>query len=470
MPGLLAAEKISDIAQHSNHHDNDFTFESLNCSDGRSHDESSNDLHTEIHHTLRADHNGLTQKKLSNLKEDEEDISAFLLSLQSLLSKYSIYNSSKAPASPVSSGGIQQLLTRKLGKKTDHDNDDFSFMQKIKSFYFKDCSTVKFNESTNEGDGNIIQFLPVDMKLHIFSYLDARSLCLACCVSQEWNLLGSHDLLWKKLLHQDSKHWTQISHTTNPQMYQEVSSDWSQKEIYLKCSPEVHKQLHHPNTTFHNVTSMFKYLMPKKVPKVAMFGPGLEQSTSSIVRQMLYENNSTFTRVAMFPGQFDGVGGGMTLKLQTGHSLHLSVLYSASKNERENRNAQERVDKNKMFQKQLEGEESNYELKTQIKHFCQILDGFIFVVDASETKESVASARHELMAMIKERRTAPHVPVLILSCVKNDERSGLPVRDIVELLNLSTISQPWMVINCVSETLKSVDTGIIWLIDQSQFR
>ena len=37
-----------------------------------------------------------------------------------------------------------------------------------------------------------------------------------------------------------------------------------------------------------------------------MFGPGLEQSTSGLVRKMLYEDNEMFKRVAMFPGQFDG--------------------------------------------------------------------------------------------------------------------------------------------------------------------
>lgn len=47
---------------------------------------------------------------------------------------------------------------------------------------------------------------------------------------------------------------------------------------------------------------------------------------------------------------FAGVGGGMTLKMPTGHSMHLSVLYSASKHERENRNAQQRVENNRMLQ------------------------------------------------------------------------------------------------------------------------
>lgn len=47
---------------------------------------------------------------------------------------------------------------------------------------------------------------------------------------------------------------------------------------------------------------------------------------------------------------FQGLGGGMTLKFCVGHSVHLSVLYSASKQERENRGDQNRLHQNKMLQ------------------------------------------------------------------------------------------------------------------------
>jgi len=37
-----------------------------------------------------------------------------------------------------------------------------------------------------------------------------------------------------------------------------------------------------------------------------MFGPGLESSTSGIVRKILHGHSDLFTVVNMFPGQFDG--------------------------------------------------------------------------------------------------------------------------------------------------------------------
>ena len=74
----------------------------------------------------------------------------------------------------------------------------------------------------------------------------------------------------------------------------------------MKCSPEVHQSHKLENTAFHQVSQVIRYLLPKRVPKAAIFGPGLESSTSAIVRKMLYEENPDFTRLAMFPGQFDG--------------------------------------------------------------------------------------------------------------------------------------------------------------------
>lgn len=429
-------------------------------------DSDSNSIINDTHPPLYED-----ERKFENIVEG--DLSQFLDSIQRLLLKYSMYSRSSSPNSRVSSGGLQQFIIRKLQQKFGKSYGS-SLTQRLRALYMKDDSVMSCFISESE-DNSFFHWLPVDLKLQIFSYLDAQSLCMACCVNQEWSQLTCDDLLWKNLLQKDIKSWTQISHMTNPKMYQEVNSEWSQKEIYLKCSPEFQKSMRQSNSAFHHVSSMLKYFVPKKVPKVAMFGPGLEQSTSGIVRRMLYEDNTTFNRIAMFPGQFEGVGGGMTLKLPLGHSLHLSVLYSASKNERENRGAQERVENNRMLQKQPGqvndvGEEPKYELKTQIKHLCQVLDGFIFVVDASESSKSVESGRCELMAMVKERRTAPHVPLLVLSCIREEGCQRLPAKDIVELLQLSTLSQPWLVMDCIVDELESVVAGIVWLIDQSQFR
>ena len=63
--------------------------------------------------------------------------------------------------------------------------------------------------------------------------------------------------------------------------------------------------MHKQNAVFNSITSMIRYFLPKKVPTFAMFGPGLESSTSKLVRQIMY-TDTVFHTVGLFPGQFDG--------------------------------------------------------------------------------------------------------------------------------------------------------------------
>lgn len=377
----------------------------------------------------------------------------------------------------VTSGGLQQFTSRKLKQKTNNEDgnqESWSWTQRLRAIYTKEPLKVSLDVCEKSG-GSFFQSLPVNLKLEIFSYLDARSLCLACSVCQDWSELTADPALWRCLLARDMQQWSQMSHLSNPQLYQMVESDWSQKEIYLKCSPAFQRQFKTATSTFQQVSSVLKSFIPRKVPRVAMFGPGLETSTSGLVRRMLYENSNTFRQIAMFPGQFEGVGGGITLRLPTGHSLHLSVLYSASRQERENRVGVDRLEGNKLLQKlagKQEGKSgvetatARYELQPQIRHLCQTLDAFIFVVDATQTMESLISSRAELQAMLGEQKTVP-LPVLVLSCIQKQEDNRLPVCDIVKCLDMHSLTQPWLVIDCVTDTLDSVDDGIVWLVDQA---
>ncbi|GFS18266.1 F-box only protein 4-like [Elysia marginata] len=381
----------------------------------------------------------------------------------------------------VTSGGLQQFIFHKLKQKSKSGSNDnqesWSWTQRLRAIYTKEPQNVSF-DLYGGGGGSFFQCLPVKLKLKIFSYLSAQSLCVACCVCRDWSMLTSDPSLWRSLLIRDIRQWPQISHLSNPQLYLEVNSDWSQKEIYLKCSPAFQRQLKAATSTFQQVSSVLKSFMPRKVPRVAMFGPGLETSTSGLVRCILYEDSNTFQRVAMFPGQFEGMGGGITLRLPAGHSLHLSVLYSASKQERENRAGVDRLEGNKLLQK-LDGDQAGdsgnnatgfqYELKPQLRHLCQTLDGFIFVVDATQSLDSMTRSRAELQAMLRERKSVP-VPVLVLSCTQKHEDVRHPACDVVKCLDMASLTQPWLVIDCVTDTLNSIDDGIVWLVEQCQLR
>ena len=86
-----------------------------------------------------------------------------------------------------------------------------------------------------------------------------------------------------------------------------------------------------------------------------------------------------------------GYGAGMTLQLPNSHTFHLTVLYSSSKQERENQPDRDRLARNRMLnqQRSSQGEEAvSYELQPALQQLCHTLNGFIFVVDASGTKQS----------------------------------------------------------------------------------
>ena len=74
---------------------------------------------------------------------------------------------------------------------------------------------------------------------------------------------------------------------------------------YLRCSPEINRLMHQQNTIFNNISSVLRYFIPKKVPMFAMFGPGLESNTSTLVRRIM--NGPNFQTLGIFPGKFDGM-------------------------------------------------------------------------------------------------------------------------------------------------------------------
>ncbi|XP_060582950.1 F-box only protein 4-like [Ruditapes philippinarum] len=346
--------------------------------------------------------------------------------------------------SNVCSGGLQQYLI-KQGEKKER--------QRLE------------RESTGQEQSRFEQ-LPVDVRLHIFSFLTASDLCRSSRVCRSWYDITEDNLLWAGLLERDIKHWNMIGHNTNPAMYKEVNSDWSNKEIYLRCSPEVTKLMHQQNALFSNISSMLRYFLPKKTPLFAMFGPGLESNTSGLVRKIM--EDSEFQSVGMFPGKFEGVGGGFTLKSPAGSQFNLSVMYSASKREREQAN-RDRNHGNKFMRvkKNTEGEES-YELLPNVQDFCRTVDGFIYVVDSSPSCPAVESGLNELLAMVSERWSATHVPVLVLSTIVQAGTPRLPCCDIVERLKLADLNRPWQVRDCSIDTREGVLEGFTWLAEQTQ--
>ena len=342
----------------------------------------------------------------------------------------------------VCSGGLQQFLIKQQErKKRTEQNEDSQQQSKF------EC-------------------LPIDVRLHIFAYLTANELCVVSRVCRSWYDITEDNLLWSELLTRDVHKWTTMGHNTNPAMYKEVSSEMSNKEIYLSCSPEVKTLQRQQNDVFSNISTILRYFLPKKTPLFAMFGPGLETKTSGLVRRIISE--SDFEQIGMFPGKFDGVGGGFTLRDPAGCQFNLSVMYSATQRDRESSN-RDRDHTNRLMKENKGSTDINkFELVPAVQDFCKTVDGFIYVVDASADFPVVEIGLNELQAMVSERWSATHVPVLILSAVQTQETSRVSCFEVVERLQLSQLNRPWQVQNCDIESRDGILTGLTWLEAQSR--
>lgn len=373
---------------------------------------------------------------------DEQVVFAF----KTLLKKYKRQMGDAKDLSIVT-GGLQQYLNKKALKKTEQT--DYSIQSE-----------------------SIFHTLPIECKLHIFSFLGPQDLCRISAVCRDWYFVSEDNILWKELIERDVKVWNVIGHSTNPALYQEVQSDWTNKEIYLRCSPDINKMMHKNDAVF-SFTDFLKSFLPKKswTPKIAMFGPGLESDlTSGIVRKILYENNQYMERTGLVSGQFEGVGSGWCYRLPNGQTFQLSVLYSASKEQR-TKKSWNRVTGNNLIKVQQgeEGEET-VELKPAVRDFCRTVDAFIYVVDSTSKDNLRANENYELSAMIRERWSETHIPVLVMSCIPDKLSTRIPCVDVVEALHLGKLNRPWQVRDCWIENLDGVVDGLSWLIEQAHRR
>ena len=65
----------------------------------------------------------------------------------------------------------------------------------------------------------------------------------------------------------------------------------------------------------------------------------------------------------------------------SGPQFHLSILYSASKKEREQTN-RDRSQNHRML-RERQDEEGSFELVQAVQDFCKTVDGFVYVVDST---------------------------------------------------------------------------------------
>jgi len=334
-------------------------------------------------------------------------------------------------------GGVQQLLN-----KQSLDNDNHS------------------NRTTDEKSTVHILDLPDEVYLHLFSYLNPLDLCQMSNVCKFWYRLATDDHLWNKRLTRDAKKWSQMSSKSNPDLFDLVKSDRSKKEIYLSCSPDFRRctnQIDDSMNYLFKLSDYFKGLLFSP-PSLIMFGPGLESKTSPLVQNLLWDESKTFQTMGMIPGQA-GFGSGIKIKLGN-HLFNLITLYTNCMKERENRSSTSKPTNHLISDK--------YEVNPQVRDICRDASGLIYVVDASTNQNQNPMCDHqpELQLIMKEQWMNPNLPLLILSCVidENSAITRLPAIDVVRDLNLTSLANPWLVQDCCVDNMKGFETGFSWLL------
>lgn len=165
---------------------------------------------------------------------------------------------------------------------------------------------------------------------------------------------------------------------------------------------------------------------------------------------------------------FTKAGCSLGLKIPSGQVFQLAILYSASSKVRKTR--RKRLENNSLVELVSKDGEQVVELKPAVRACCCAMDAFIYVVDSTKGNRFEQEDYDELMAVVNERWSAPHVPVLIMSCTPTNQQQRIPCVDVIKMLNLSSFNRPWQVQDVNVDTLTGVIPSIQWLIEQSQRR
>lgn len=336
----------------------------------------------------------------------------------------------------------------------------------------RSCTEDEADDRTMAELNSHIFHMPVYVLLKILSYLDAKALCSLSQTCTQLRSLCADRLLWDQLLSNDKLKWTEVGHATDPSSLQALHADLTLKSIYLRCSPDVRKKEEKFN--FMQIPRLIKSYFPHQPPKVVLFGPGLDSDTSRIVRKMLNtEQNEVFRNKGPFAAMFPGsVGTGFTISVAneaTVYHMRMITLYSGTKKSREVSPLENRSSRSRLLQR-VNGSngEEEYEPTNSIKQLCQNVNAFICVVESSQQLESVSGCMEELHCLLDLKWTPHTSPLLVLSCIPDDDTARIPCVTVAEQLKLSQLVRQWKVVDGVVSDLRGISSGIKWLIETAR--
>ncbi|XP_067885212.1 F-box only protein 4 isoform X2 [Heterodontus francisci] len=321
----------------------------------------------------------------------------------------------------------------------------------------------------------------VEVQLHIMALLSPRELCRLGCVNRYWNAMVRDPLLWRYFLLRDIPHWNSVDCFSLPDaaLLSRSLTDTSEQDYmaaYLKSFPESRKhwKLSHP--VYNSVTSFFYSLVSQAEPRFAMFGPGLEQLDTSLVRKMM--NSPRLLPVAGLPQrQIDGIGSGISFLFNNEHKFNILTLYSTTWKEREFARTEENAAINKLFVPQegadldqgdaesVQRQSTPYSIIPQVQKVCQVVDGFIYVANAEARRRHKREKELlQIQAMIDPALGSPGRPLLVLCCISQPDVQRIPCVYVSHQLQLSLLDRPWLTHDTDAQSLVGFLEGIKWIL------
>ena len=386
---------------------------------------------------------------------------------------FSIHNSADAQRGQTTRyvqavGVVDRPETEPRGGKTkqtfEFAHRSISFAQVFvvggsQEFSQRHATTVIADEQQATNNGPSILDLPDEIYLQLFSFLSPIDLCQISGVCKKWYRLATDDNAWTQRIQRDAKTWPAISSRSNPLSYALVQSDRSQKEIYLLVFTD-HST---PSQSIRrSLTLLFSSVgvLPWLVRQLEGFDHVRTRTgkfrfavgeKSSLGRIETFSNGRNDSRTRRFWLRNQNEIGQFPLQLD--HSVH--QLHEGTRTT--SRTATGWWYKIVWFSRKTP---INSKSVHKCETFVERLHGLIYVIDASQVSE-LGESLTELQVMTRE---FSHLPLLILSCVRNQETKRWPAIDVVKELQLSSLGNPWTVQNCCATDLSGVEDGFNWIL------
>ncbi|XP_003216275.1 F-box only protein 4 isoform X1 [Anolis carolinensis] len=343
----------------------------------------------------------------------------------------------------------------------------------------KEASEADQEEGGQEAQQpSALEALPIDVQLYIMSFLTPKDLSYLGSTSCYWRLAVQDPLLWRHFLIRDVPSWpamdwkslpeAKIFDRSLPAFHNDASYDYM--AAYKKCYSCCKQSLRSRQPTYGAMASFFQSLITQAEPRFAMFGPGLEDLSESLMHKMM--GTPEILPLAGIPSrQIHGIGSGVTFHLNN-QKFNILTLYSRISKERRRPKEEDSTPINKIFHAENNPDgTTQYTLIDHVKNMCGLIDGFIYVADAEvHKKHNRPTEFAQIMAMLDPALGPSNRPLLVLSCISDAEMKRIPCVYVAHQLQLNLLGQPWLIQDTEAASLAGLLDGIHWLLKQTEHR